>query len=243
MIARTGFASRRKADVLIEQGRVTVNGEAASIGDRIDPKADTVEIDGLVLPLDPMLVTWLVYKPAGVVSTMADPQGRPTVRSLVPVDPVTKPVGRLDMHSEGLLLMTNDGELALRVTHPRYGIEKVYQVLVVGTVSSKQIRRLTGGISLDDGVARAKRVRVIDTVGGKTMLEVVMTEGRKREIRRMLTAMGIEIDRLVRTAIAGITDRQLSPGNHRVLSVQEIRGIYALSEKGQSRSEKGERLG
>lgn len=194
-----------------------------------------VAIDGVVLPLDPALVTWLLYKPPGVVSTMSDPQDRPTVRSLVPQEPVTNPVGRLDLHSEGLLLMTNDGDLALRVTHPRYGIEKEYQILVKGTVSQAQVGLLTEGVLLDDGIARAKRTRVIDTLGTRTLVELVMTEGRKREIRRMFSAMGIEIERLVRTKIAGIADRKLAPGEYRELDVQEIRNIYAQS------AEEGER--
>lgn len=217
-----------------------MNGEPAEIGQRFDPTEDVVAVDGIELPLNPDLVTWIVYKPVGVVSTMSDPQGRPTVRSLVPAEPVTKPVGRLDLHSEGLLLMTNDGELALRVTHPRYGIEKTYQVMVEESVSSFQLRRLTAGIELEDGLARAKRARVLDVSKGRSIVEVTMTEGRKREIRRMFLAMDLDITRLVRTAIAGITDRQLSPGDHRVLSLQEIRGIYARSEKGQGRSEEGE---
>ncbi|MFV1971193.1 MAG: pseudouridine synthase [Acidimicrobiia bacterium] len=229
-MARTGFASRRKADVLIEQRRVTVNGDIASIGLRIDPVEDSVAIDGVVLPLDPELRTWLVYKPPGVISTMSDPQGRPTVRSLVPEEPVTNPVGRLDLHSEGLMLMTNDGDLALRVTHPRYGIEKVYNVLIRGSISKAQISGLTNGIELEDGIARAKRARVIDSSKGQTLVEMTLTEGRKREIRRMFDALGIDIVRLVRTAIAGIADRTLAPGEYRALTFEEIRAIYARSE-------------
>lgn len=173
----------------------------------------------------------MVYKPSGVVSTMSDPQDRPTVKGLVPDEPATNPVGRLDLHSEGLMLMTNDGELALRVAHPRYGMEKVYHVLVRGTVASSQIAQLTKGIELDDGMARAKRARVIDTSKGQTLVELTLTEGRKREIRRMFTSMDIEIGRLVRTSIAGIADRTLGPGEHRALSFDEIRDIYARSEK------------
>jgi pseudouridine synthase len=207
-----------------------VNGDVASIGLRIDPAVDSVAIDGVVLPLDPELKTWLIYKPTGVISTMDDPQKRPTVRSLVPAEPVTNPVGRLDLHSEGLMLMTNDGDLALRVTHPRYGIEKTYHVLVKGSVSTSQLAGLIEGIELDDGVARAKRARVVDIAGGRTLLELTMTEGRKREIRRMFSTIGLEIERLVRTAIAGIADRSLSPGDYRAVTLSEIRDIYARSE-------------
>ncbi|GMR01767.1 MAG: pseudouridine synthase [Acidimicrobiia bacterium] len=207
-----------------------MNGEIATVGQQIDVMRDAVAIDGVVLPLNPDLRTWLVYKPAGVVSTMSDPQGRPTVRSLVPAEPVTNPVGRLDLHSEGLMLMTNDGDLALRVTHPRYGIEKTYHVLVRGTFSSKQLNRLTDGLELDDGIARAKRARVADAARGRTVVELTMTEGRKREIRRMFSKVGADVDRLVRTAIAGIADRTLDPGEYRPLTFAEIREIYAQSE-------------
>ncbi len=215
---------------MIEQGRVSVNGHPASVGQRIDPLDDSVVVDGVVLPLDPELTTWLLYKPAGIVSTMSDPQKRPTVRELVPDTPVTNPVGRLDLHSEGLLLMTNDGDLALRVTHPRYGIEKTYHALTDGSVAPSQIARLTDGIELEDGAARATRARVIDTSKGRTLVELTLTEGRNREIRRMFDAMGIDIVRLVRTSIAGITDRTLSPGGYRALTFDEIRDIYAKSE-------------
>ena len=206
---------------------MTVNGEVATVGLRIDSAEDTVAVDNVVLPLDPELRTWLLYKPPGVVSTMSDPQDRPTVRDLVPAEPVTNPVGRLDLHSEGLMLMTNDGDLALKVTHPRYEIEKVYHVLVRGTVSSAQIAQLTDGIELEDGLGRAKRARVIDTIRGRTLVELVLTEGRKREIRRLFSVLGIHIVRLVRTSIAGIADRTLEPGDYRALTFDEIRDIYA----------------
>ena len=213
-----------------------MNGEIASLGMRIDAALDSVTIDEIVLPLDPALVTWLVYKPVGVISTMDDPQGRPTVRSLLPNEPVTNPVGRLDLHSEGLMLMTNDGDLALRVTHPRYGVEKVYQVLVRGSVEKSYITKLLEGVALEDGVARAKRARIVDASRGRTLVEIVMTEGRKREIRRMFLHLGMEIERLVRTSIAGIADRNLTPGDYRAVTVREIREIYSLSSQGASSS-------
>jgi len=190
-----------------------------------------VAIDGVRLPLDPDLVTWLVYKPPGVISTMDDPQDRPTVTSLVPEDPVTKPVGRLDLHSEGLLLMTNDGDLALVVTHPRYGVPKTYQALVSGSVANAQINELTSGVELEDGVAAAVSARVIDSQGGQSLVEIVMTEGRKREIRRMLDAVDLEVKRLVRTAIGPIVDRTLKPGAYRPLSFDEIMDLYRMADK------------
>ena len=194
---------------------------------RIDPTTAVVAIDGVRVPLDPDQRTWLVYKPVGVVSTMDDPQGRPIVTSLVPKTPVTKPVGRLDVHSEGLMLLTNDGDLALRVTHPRYGIEKVYQVMTPTAATPRHIAALLDGVDLDDGPARGKRARIVSSNAGRSIVEVVMTEGRKREVRRLFEAVGLEVDRLVRTSIAGISDRTLSPGSYRPLSVDEIRSIYA----------------
>jgi len=182
-----------------------------------------------------MLATWLVYKPVGVVSTMDDPQGRPTVRSLVPPEPVTNPVGRLDLHSEGLMLMTNDGDLALRVTHPRYGIGKTYHVLVPGRVDRNDVARLVAGVELDDGHAAARSARVTATGAARTDIELVMAEGRKREIRRMFDALGIPIERLVRTAIGPIVDRTLTPGTYRPLRIDEIQSLYKLAGEGAER--------
>ncbi len=220
--------------MLLAQGRVTVDGTVARVGDRIEPAESVVAIDGVVLPLDPTLVTWLIYKPVGVVSTMDDPQGRPTVRAIVPHEPVTNPVGRLDLHSEGLMLMTNDGDLALRVTHPRYGIGKTYHVLVPGDVSNNDTKRLVSGIELDDGHASARSCRIISKATGRVVIELIMAEGRKREIRRMFDALGIPIERLVRTAIGNLVDRTLTPGSYRELTLDEIRSFYTLASKAQS---------
>jgi pseudouridine synthase len=211
---------------------VTVDGSVAGVGDRIDPTASITAIDGVVLPLDPTLATWLIYKPVGVVSTMSDPQGRPTVRSIVPPEPVTNPVGRLDLHSEGLMLMTNDGDLALRVTHPRYQIGKTYNILIPDRVASDDVKRLVTGVELDDGHAAARSARVLSKGTSRTILELVMAEGRKREIRRMFEALGIPVERLVRTAIGDLVDRNLIPGTYRALTLDEIRSLYTLADKG-----------
>ena len=176
--------------MLIERGRVTVDGQRARLGDKVDPSQSVVEIDGVRLPLDPELVTWLVYKPAGVVTTMSDPEGRPTVRDLVPDQPATKPVGRLDLHSEGLLLMSNDGDLALHVTHPRYGVTKTYQVLVPATLNPAKLKPLVDGVDLDDGPARASSARIVSSSKERTIVELVLAEGRKREVRRMFETQG-----------------------------------------------------
>ena len=205
------------------------------MGIRIDLETSVVAIDGVAIPLDPTLVTWLAYKPVGVVSTMDDPQGRPTIRSIVPPDPVTNPVGRLDLHSEGLMLMTNDGDLALRVTHPRYEIGKTYHVLIPGHVAADDVRRLVGVVELDDGHAAARSARVLSKSSTRTIVELVMAEGRKREIRRMFEALGISVERLVRTAIGPIVDRNLTPGSYRALTFDEIRSLYTLADEGRSR--------
>ena len=201
------------------------------MGDRIDPETNVTAIDGVILPLDPTLVTWLMYKPVGVVSTMDDPQERPTVRSIVPADPVTNPVGRLDLHSEGLLLMTNDGDLALRVTHPRYQIGKTYHILISGQVATDDVKRLVSGVELADGHAAARSARVLSKSSTRSIVELVMAEGRKREIRRMFQALGIPVERLVRTAIGPIVDRTLTPGSYRALTLDEIRSLYTLADK------------
>jgi 23S rRNA pseudouridine2605 synthase len=191
-----------------------------------------VTIDDVPLPLDPSLVTWLVYKPTGVVTTMDDPQDRPTIRSLVPSEPVTKPVGRLDLDSEGLLLMTNDGDLANVVTHPRFGVPKTYQVLVPAHISEAVTSQLVEGVDLDDGLAAARSARILDRTKDRTIIELVLTEGRNREIRRMFDALELPIDRLVRSAIGSITDRRLAPGGYRELTLTEIRSLYTLAEQG-----------
>ncbi|GMQ98420.1 MAG: pseudouridine synthase [Acidimicrobiia bacterium] len=212
--------------MLLAQGRVAVDGTTASVGDRVDPQTAVVMIDGVRLPLDAELVTWLVYKPVGVITTMDDPQGRPTVRSIVPPEPVTNPVGRLDLHSEGLLLMTNDGDLTLAVTHPRYGVPKTYQVLVHTTVSDAVVAKLVSGVMLEDGLASARSARILDESRGRTIIELVLTEGRKREIRRMFDTFDLPIERLVRTAIGDIVDRTLTPGSYRALTIEETRMLY-----------------
>lgn len=204
---------------------MAIDGVRANVGDRVE-RTSVVTVDGVRLPIDPEMTTWLVYKPPGVVSTMEDPQGRPTVVDLVPSEPVTKPVGRLDLHSEGLLLMTNDGDLALAVTHPRYGIEKTYSVLVSSRVTEDEVRMLRTGVELDDGRARPVRVNVAASHGDRTLVDIVMTEGRKREVRRMFEAIGLSVDRLIRTSIGSVSDRSLRPGEYRALTLDETRGLF-----------------
>ena len=210
---------------------MTVDGERAHVGQRVDPSAVHVEVDGLPLPLAPDLASYLVYKPVGTVSTADDPQGRPTVVELVPATNRVYPAGRLDADSEGLMILTNDGDLTLRITHPRYGVHKTYVVLVAGIVEPATLRRLTAGIQLDDGPAMAVASRLLDHSDGRSLVEVKMGEGRKRIVRRMFDEVGHPVERLVRTAIGPIRDGSLKAGDHRTLTIDEIRSLYAAGRE------------
>jgi 23S rRNA pseudouridine2605 synthase len=179
------------------------------------------------VPVNPQVETHLLYKPVGVVSSARDPQGRTTVVDLVPSEQRLYPVGRLDADSEGLILVSNDGDLTHRVTHPRFGITKTYMVEVKGSPGKGALRRLVEGVELEDGLARAQSARVVDRLGGKAMVDLVMVEGRNREVRRMMSAVGHDVLRLVRTAIGPITDPNLQPGESRRLSAIEVRRLLA----------------
>jgi len=194
-----------------------------------------VVIDGIPLPVAPDLVYYLMYKPPGVVSTADDPQGRDTVVAMLPAVPRVYPVGRLDADSEGLLLVTNDGDLTLRLTHPRFEVEKTYAVLVRGNMKQGTARRLESGVELDDGPAAAVAVRVLDRSEGRSLVEVKMNEGRKREVRRMMDAVGHSVDRLVRTGIGPLRDADLKPGRWRPLTAVEVRSLYVAAGGGDDR--------
>lgn len=211
-----------------------MDGSPAHLGQKIDPSVARVAVDGIPLPLAPDLVYYLVYKPTGIVSTADDPHGRDTVVQLLPSHPRVYPVGRLDADSEGLLVVTNDGDLTLRLTHPRFGVEKTYAVLVGGNVSSATVRRLLAGVDLDDGPAAAIRSRVLDRMPDASLLEITMGEGRKREVRRMMDAVGHPVVRLVRVAIGPLRDPGLKSGRWRTLSTTEVRALYAAAAAGAS---------
>lgn len=237
VIARVGLASRRAAEDLIAGGHVKINGRRATLGDKVDVDVDHVTVRGVELPVKPDLVYYLVNKPLGVVSTSDDTHGRPTVVELVPSEPRVHPVGRLDMDSGGLILLTNDGDLTLRLTHPRYGVMKVYSARVEGLVTDAAVRRLIEGINLEDGEARAVTARIIDRRSGQTLLEVTMGEGRNREVRRMCEALGYEVLDLFRTSIGPVSDRSLRAGEHRRLTLDEVRSLYKAAGDQEAKSE------
>jgi 23S rRNA pseudouridine2605 synthase len=215
---------------MIKEGRVTVDGAAAHLGQKIDPQEADVRVDGIPLPLNPDSVYVLLNKQPGVVSTAEDTHGRPTVVDHVGLDTRIYPVGRLDMDSEGLLVLTNDGALTEHLTHPRHGVTKTYTALVAGIPDDASMRALTEGVELDDGPAAARSARVIDTHDARALVEIVMAEGRNREVRRMFDAIGHPVERLVRTAIGGLRDRRLKPGEWRHLAVDEIRLLYGAGD-------------
>lgn len=229
-ISHSGLMSRRAAEQLIAAGRVTVDGVTAQMGARVDPGVQVVAVDGLRIPVAPGLTTYLLYKPVGTISTADDPQGRPTVVGLVPTEPRVYPVGRLDADSEGLILLTNDGDLADLVMHPRHGIDKTYLVVVDGP-PGPWIDQLVTGVDLDDGPAAARSAKLVDQSRGQTMIEVEMGEGRNREIRRMCSVAGREVVRLVRTAVGPITDRSLRAGAWRVVTPAEVALLYAAGHR------------
>ena len=226
VLARVGFGSRRVCEELIAAGRVTVNGETAVLGRRVDADSDEVCVDGREIGVAPGLVYYLLNKPEGVVSTASDTHGRTTVVDLVPRDVRVHPVGRLDMDTSGLIILTNDGALTNVVTHPSKGVEKEYLAEVEcgpDGVPGGALRRLREGIDLDDGRTAPAEV------GQKSpgVLSIVIHEGRNRQVRRMCEAVGHPVRRLVRVRIGPVRDRTLSPGQWRELSLAEVRELTA----------------
>ena len=227
VLAQAGLGSRRACEVLIDEGRVEVNGEVARLGRRVDPEHDRVRVDGVTIPVRPGLVYYLLNKPAKVVTTASDPEGRPTVVDLVPAEPRVFPVGRLDWDTEGLLLLTNDGDLAHGLTHPSRGVPKTYLAEVSGVPSRGALRQLREGIDLDDGRTAPAKARLAQTTPTGSALEIVIHEGRNRQVRRMCEAIGHPVRRLVRTRFGPLHGNRLAPGQWRVLTQAEIRALYA----------------
>lgn len=221
VLARAGLGSRRTCEELIAGGRVTVNGDVAVLGRRVETERDVVEVDGVPVTIREGVVWYLLNKPRGVVTTASDPHAAKTVVQLVPEEPRVFPVGRLDADTEGLLLLTNDGDLTHRLTHPSFGVEKEYVAEVRGTPTPADVRRLREGIELEDGrTSPAKAVLTPPSV-----LTITIHEGRNRQVRRMCDAIGHPVVRLVRTRIGPITDRSLKPGAWRPLTQAEIRAL------------------
>jgi 23S rRNA pseudouridine2605 synthase len=215
-LARAGVASRRRADELIKAGRVTVNGEPGQLNTVVGAH-DRVEVDGEEVARQRLRYV-LLHKPAGVVTTARDPQGRPTVVELVPDEPRVVPVGRLDVDTTGALLLTNDGQLAHRLAHPRYGVEKTYVVEIEGDPDEEVLERLREGVELDDGLTAPARARRL----GPGRVELVLHEGRKHQVKRMLSAVGHPVRQLHRRTYAGLTLEGLEPAASRELEPSEV---------------------
>jgi pseudouridine synthase len=228
-LARAGFGSRRACEEIVAAGRVRVNGVVARLGDRVDPERDEMRVDGRRVSTDPGLRYLALHKPRGVTTTMRDPHAERDLRRLLPPGPRVFPVGRLDRDTEGLLLLTNDGDLANRLAHPRHGVPKEYLAEVEGTPTRRHLGRLLRGVPLEDGVARAVQARSVGRSGARSALRLVLAEGRKREVRRMLDAVGLPVRRLVRTRVGPVRLGALRPGAVRELSPQEVRALYRVA--------------
>jgi 23S rRNA pseudouridine2605 synthase len=222
ILSRMGLASRRAAEEMIVAGRVEVDGRQARLGQRVEVERQQITIDGVPIPARPELVHYLLHKPAGVVTTTDDPHGRSTVLDLVPAEPRVYPVGRLDIDTEGLLILTNDGELTHRLTHPSFGIEKEYLAHVEGIPGRAALRRLREGVELSDGMTAPARV----SMAQPGLLRLTIHEGRNRQVRRMCEAVGHPVLRLVRVRIGPVSDPTLGPGDWRSLESVEVVALH-----------------
>jgi len=228
-LARAGLGSRRACEDLIREGRVTVNGRVAVLGNRVDSSRDVVAMDGHRVSVDPGLRYLAFHKPSGVTTTMRDPHARTGLTAYLPADVRVFPVGRLDRETEGLLILTNDGELANRLMHPRYGVEKEYLAEVGAAPTERQVARLRRGVELEDGVATAVAARAVGRTGARGAVRLVMAEGRKREVRRMLDAVGLPVRRLIRVRVGPVRLGRLRPGEARDLSAREVGALYRVA--------------
>ena len=227
IISQAGLASRRVAEDMIMAGRVAVNGSRARLGDRARVGTDLIEVDGVPVMIDPLRVYWLLHKPAGVVSTTRDTHGRPVVTDLVPAEPRVYPVGRLDADSEGLIILTNDGDFAMRLTHPRYKVDKEYLVAVDKPVGRDTLSKLARGVQLEDGPTSPATLTLLSP----TLVRMVIREGRNRQIRRMFDLFSFHVTRLVRTRIGPVSDQRLGVGEYRPLSQAELRALWSAARE------------
>jgi 23S rRNA pseudouridine2605 synthase len=240
VLARAGLGSRRVCEEFVADGRVTVNGEVAVLGRRVDVDRDAVALDGVPVIVRDDLVYYLLNKPTGYVSTASDPEGRPTVVDLVPGTPRVFPVGRLDYDTEGLLLLTNDGDLTHLLTHPSFGVVKTYLAEVEGDPSPAAVRALREGVDLHDGRTAPARVNVVQRRDGTAAVELGIHEGRNRQVRRMCEAVGHPVVRLVRTRIGPLRDGSLKPGTWRALTQSEVRALYEAASNEPANSPGGD---
>ncbi|HEY3503033.1 MAG TPA: pseudouridine synthase [Actinocatenispora sp.] len=231
ILAAAGLGSRRACEELIAEGRVTVDGKVVELGARADARTSVIHVDGLRLVTDDRTVLLALNKPRGVLSAMSDDRGRPTLEQYVP-EGVTRlfHVGRLDADSEGLLLLTNDGDLAHRLMHPSYEVAKTYVAEVPGPVQPQVGRQLRAGVELEDGPAAVDRFRVVQTDGARALVEVVLHEGRKHIVRRLLAEVGHPVSRLIRTRIGPVNLGDLRPGSTRRLTTTETGELYRAVE-------------
>jgi len=221
VLAGVGLGSRRVCEELIEDERVTVNGEVAVLGRRVHTDVDKIAVDDVPIGVAPGMVYYLLNKARGVVTTASDPQGRPTVIDGLPDEPRVFPVGRLDFETEGLLLLTNDGDLTHRLTHPSFGVEKEYIAEVEGKPSRGALRQLREGVALDDGVTAP----AVASLLSPSVIRLVIHEGRNRQVRRMCETVGHPVRRLVRSRIGSLRDTRLGPGEWRELTTPELRAL------------------
>jgi 23S rRNA pseudouridine2605 synthase len=229
-LAEAGVASRRASEDIITQARVKVNGKVVTeLGTKVNPVSDQIMVDGKLVRIRRKLYVAL-NKPAGCVCSRKDERDRPTVYELLPPDWTNvQSVGRLDYDTEGLLLLTNDGELSLRLTHPRYGVKKLYEVTVEGRAELDQIEAMTRGIRDEGELLRAQRVRITSATKSRSVIELELTEGKNREVRRMCAAIGLNVERLVRTQVGKIKLGELRPGKWRTLTDTEIKTLLTQS--------------
>jgi len=229
-LALCGIASRRKANALILQRRVWVNGKPVErLGVIVNPEADSIALDGNILRAPDRFYYFLLNKPAGVLTTVYDSRGRKTVMDLVPVHKGLYPVGRLDKDTEGVLLITNDGNLAYRLAHPKYKIEKVYEAWVSGKMKPKHIEKLRSGVSIGQNVIVNGEAKILRYKNGNTLIEIRIHQGKKRQVKRMCKAIGFPVLSLTRTCFAGLTAEGVPRGTYRELASEEICNLYRMT--------------
>ena len=238
VLAAQGVCSRRAAEQLIAQGRVKLNGRPVGLGDKMDTAADVLSVDGqrIYVPRKTEKYYYMLHKPRGFITTTSDERGRKTVMDLMEGVPArVYPVGRLDKDSEGLLLLTNDGEFANLLPHPSHGVTKLYRVTVHPRATEEQLIALTDGIVLDDGTkTQPVVIRVVVDEPERTVMEMTLSEGKNRQIRRMCEAVGLEVARLRRTAVGPVKLGMLAPGQFRQLDKQEVRALRTMAQKGKA---------